>query len=84
MNSEAVMAQPQPGEQLNLTRLAIIIGVLAGIFGLVGAWFILPYRMEQAEKNISEMQAVQHQQQEVLIRIDENVKELRRVQRTNP
>lgn len=79
--------------KINLTRLAVVIGVLASIVGLFGAWITLPSRMEAAEKKqevfevrierrLEATEAEARQQREILIRIDENVKELRRLQRT--
>lgn len=74
---------------INVTRLAVIVGVLAAVAGLAGAWFILPYRMDAAEKSqvifeakverrFESNETEQRQQREILIRIDENVKDLRR------
>lgn len=80
--------------KVNVTRLGIVLGVIATIAALAGAWFVLPYRMEAAERvqttfeakverrfELTEAEA--RQQREILIRIDENVKELRRNQRSN-
>lgn len=68
----------EPEMNLNLSKLGIVIAVLAGIAGLAGAWFVLPYRMDAAEKAISEHTSQLAAQREILIRIDENVKDLRR------
>lgn len=76
--------------KFSLTRLGIILGVLAALTALLGSFFILPYRVEASEKRqeafesktdnrFSATEAEQKQQREILIRIDENVKELRRV-----
>lgn len=40
-----------------LQRVAALLGILAGIAGLLGAWFVLPYRMDAAEKAIREVQS---------------------------
>lgn len=74
--------------KINLTRLGVIIGTIAGIFALAGAWFVLPFRVEAVEKQAIEFtarverrfeatEAEQRQQREILIRIDENVKQLK-------
>lgn len=67
--------------KINLSRLGIIVGVAAAIAALFGAWFVLPYRVGQAEEKIKAVETEQRQQREILIRIDENVKELRRSNR---
>ena len=63
--------------KLNLTKLGVVVGVLAGVVGLLGAWFILPYRMNAAEAKIVSLEARIEQQSALLIRIDENVKQLK-------
>jgi hypothetical protein len=88
------MSSDQSDIKINLTRLAVVIGVLAGIIGVFGAWITLPSRLEAAEKKqeifetrverrFEATEDFARKQQEVLIRIDENVKELRRMQRAN-
>lgn len=67
--------------KINVNRVAVFIGVAAGVAGLFGAWFILPYRVGEAEEKIKAVEAEQRQQREILIRIDENVKLLRRSNR---
>lgn len=80
--------------RVNFTRLGVILGVVAAIMALAGAWVVLPYRVEAAEKaqasfeakverRFEATEAEARQQREILIRIDENVKELRRLQRAN-
>lgn len=80
--------------KINVTRLSVALGVIAAIAALAGAWFILPYRVEAAEKahaafeskteiRFAANEAEARQQREILIRIDENVKQLRRAQRIN-
>lgn len=77
-----------PEVKINFSRLVVILGVIAGIAGLFGAWFVLPYRMEAAEKKqetfefkverrFESNEAEQRAQREILIRIDENVKALK-------
>lgn len=81
--------------KLNLTRLGVIIGILAALTALLGSFFILPYRVEASEKRqdafesktdnrFSANEAEQKQQRDILIRIDENVKELRRITHREP
>lgn len=70
--------------KLNVTRVGVTVGVLAAIVALLGAWFILPYRMEAAEKKIAAHDTELASMREILIRIDENVKDMRRADRRNP
>lgn len=70
--------------KINLTRLGVTLGVLAALVALAGAWFILPYRMDAAEKKIAAHEAELGAMKEILIRIDENVKDMRRSDRRNP
>lgn len=74
--------------KLSLGRVSLVLAVLLGAAGLFGAWFILPYRMEAAEKAQASFEAKTElrfdrtenearQQREILIRIDENVKALK-------
>lgn len=54
-----------------LARVLAVIGVLSGIAGLLGAWFVLPYRMDAAEKAIREVQKQSATDHDLLQRIDE-------------
>lgn len=78
--------------RINLNRLGVILGVITALVALAGAWLVLPYRVEQTEKaqslfetkverRFETTEAEQRQQREILIRIDENVKELKRTSR---
>lgn len=63
--------------KLNLAKVGGIIGILAGIAGLLGAWFVLPYRVTATETEIISLKTRMEMQHEILIRIDENVKQLK-------
>lgn len=74
--------------KINLTRLSVILGTLALIAAFAGTWFILPFRVEaverqavdftaRVERRFETTEAEQRQQREILIRIDENVKQLK-------
>ena len=63
--------------KLNLAKVGGIIGILAGIAGLLGAWFVLPYRVTATETEIVSLKTRMEMQHEILIRIDENVKQLK-------
>jgi hypothetical protein len=62
---------------INLNRVALAIGVASGLIALAGAWFLLPYRVDAVEKRTSAVEQKLDAQQQLLIRIDENVKLLR-------
>lgn len=91
MSSTSNPPQPRdPGNlRLDVTKLGLIVAVLSGTAALFGAWFVLPYRMEQAERKqevfesrtevrFKEAEKEAREQKDILIRIDENVKQLRR------
>jgi hypothetical protein len=62
---------------LNVSKLAVVVAVIASLTAMTGSWFVLPWRVAAAEKAVSDVQTEQRKQNEVLIRIDENVKLLR-------
>lgn len=63
--------------QINISRLAVGVALLAGLSGMLGAFVILPYRMSAAEAEISILKGKVEMQSDVLARIDENVKQLK-------
>jgi hypothetical protein len=59
---------------LELTGLMIsIIGGVAGIAGMVGAFYVIPYRMEAAETQIRHLSASHEKDHELLNRIEERL-----------
>lgn len=88
MSSDTTVSQHETASNINLPKLALVIGVIATLMALTGAWVVLPYRVDQAEKNIHALDSrvvqkfenidrEQREQREILIRIDENVKQLK-------
>jgi hypothetical protein len=63
--------------RINLGRVGAAVGIIAGVAGLLGAWVLLPYRMEAAEKRIASLEQEAKTARELLVRIDENVKSLK-------
>lgn len=63
--------------KIDLAKLGMVAGLLVATFSLIGAWVVLPYRVAAAEAAIARVQAEQQKMNEVLIRIDENVKSLK-------
>lgn len=65
------------GEMTFLQRVGLVVGILVGMVGMFGAWFVLPYRVDAAEKKVERLEREQATMREILIRIDENVKVLK-------
>ena len=59
--------------KLNLSQLALIVGICAGVFGAIQAYAVLPYRVEETEKAIRSIQDELKGTREILIRIEERV-----------
>lgn len=83
----ATATQVENEDRPRLLKTVLIIGALctalAAITGFAKAWVILPYRLEQAEKQSEAIKVEQAQtakdlreMKEMLIRIDEKVKKL--------
>lgn len=81
MPHSAESAQESPEVKINLSRMGVVLGVVAALFALAGAWVVLPYRMDQVEQKVRVHDTDLSTMKEVLIRIDENVKELKRLDR---
>lgn len=62
-----------PKVHSRLAEWGIVISVIAGLAGLVGAWFVIPYRVEAAEKAIEKLKAEVQSDHDVIIRLDANV-----------
>jgi sensor domain CHASE-containing protein len=75
MNSEP--APDTSSMKIDLTRLALPLAVISGLVALAGAWLLLPYRLEAVEKRTTVVEQKLDAQQQLLIRIDENVKQLK-------
>lgn len=58
-----------------LETWAVIVAILTGLVGFFGAFVILPYRMEAAEKAITTIQTERDVDRELLVRIDERGKQ---------
>lgn len=67
--------------KLNLDKMALFVAVVTGIAALAGAWVLLPYRVNLVEQRTSAVESKLDAQQQLLIRIDENVKALKEAQR---
>jgi len=67
--------------QLNLTRIGLLVGMIGGAIGIGGTFFVMPYRIEAAERRISSLEEQVASSRELLVRIDENVKALKEAHR---
>lgn len=57
-----------------LERAAITVGLIGGVLGLLASlsfFFLVPYRMEAAERDISALQTKETASHDMLVRIDE-------------
>jgi len=70
-------ATAEPSFNINASRISLLLAIALGIVSLAGAWFILPYRVTEVERKLQILEASDAHQQEILIRIDENVKALK-------
>jgi uncharacterized membrane protein len=57
--------------KVSLTRIGMVLGVLAAVAALFGTFVILPYRMDAAEKSIKAIQDKTEVDHDLLQRIDE-------------
>lgn len=58
----------------NLTVIGLVVSVTAGVFGFVGTFTILPYRINAAEIEIKQLKEERRADREILIRIEEQLK----------
>lgn len=55
----------------SLSRIGLVVGLLSGITGLLGAFVLLPYRISAAEQEIRQVKIETRADHELLVRIDE-------------
>lgn len=55
----------------SLSRIGLVVGVVSGLSGLLGAFVLLPYRINAAESEIRQMKTEARADHELLVRIDE-------------
>ena len=55
----------------SLSRIGLVVGLLSGITGLLGAFVLLPYRISAAEQEIRQVKVETRADHELLVRIDE-------------
>ena len=53
--------------------LCSIIAVCAGVAGLIGAWVIIPYRVDGIEKRQAALEVSAKSDHDILVRIEERV-----------
>ena len=63
--------------KLKLETVAAVVVAFIALASAVGTFYLLPYRMAAAEAAIVVIQNDQRATRDVLIRIDENVKQLK-------
>lgn len=64
---------PAAGKDVSLsfTRLGLVVGVLLSIASLLGAFVVLPYRMDAAERRVQQIEKERATDHDLLMRIDE-------------
>lgn len=65
--------------KLNLAKTGLLVAILAGLAGLLGAWVVLPYRMSAAEATLSQLSHETRVDHEALTRVDERTARMERV-----
>jgi hypothetical protein len=53
--------------------VATIVAVLTGLSGLIGAWFVIPYRVEAVEKRQIAIEMVSKADHDILVRMEERL-----------
>lgn len=61
-----------------LEVMTLIIAVVSGLGAFFGAFVLLPYRMDAAEKAIVEVQGERKSDRELLVRVDERTARMER------
>lgn len=56
-----------------LTILALAIGVITGMVGLLGAWLVLPTKMELMNTRVGNIEQKQDRDHDLLTRIEERL-----------
>lgn len=59
-----------------LEAVCAIVGLVTGISGLIGAFVLLPYRLEAVEKQVAHLTSAAEMRKESLIRLEENMKRI--------
>lgn len=60
----------------SISVISMVVGITIGIFGFIQAYAVLPYRVDQNEKTIRTLTIESRDNRELLIRIEERVKDL--------
>lgn len=55
---------------------AAVIGLISGVAGLLGAWFIIPYRVTAVETRMEVLSTNAARDHDILVRIEERVKQM--------
>jgi len=78
-NTAGTAPDPMPDDdvKLNLTKIGVMLAVVAASASLLGAWVVFPYRLDAAEAKLIALETRMEAQNSLLIRIDENVKQLK-------
>lgn len=61
---------------VTLTQISVLIALIGSIYSAVETVAILPYRLERAETELKTLKAERDSDREILIRVDESLKNL--------
>jgi hypothetical protein len=64
-----------------IERVGIVVGIVAALTALFGAFAVLPHRVAATERRVDTMEVEMKSARELLVRIDENVKALKEARR---
>ena len=57
-----------------LKRIGLVLGILTGGLGILGAYVTIPRRLDEAEKRIETLQHQRETDHEILVKIEERLK----------
>lgn len=61
---------------VTLTQISVLLALIGSIYSAVETVAILPYRLDRAEYELKKMKAERDSDREILIRVDESLKNL--------
>lgn len=76
--------EPRSGFRQFIETIGLCVAVVGGVGGFVGAFYLLPYRMEGAEKRLEILARRYDADHELLLRIEERIINLQQEMRRKP
>ena len=66
-----------------LLLVSLALGVMTGISGLFGAWFVIPTKMEMTNQRVGAVEQKQDRDHDLLLRIEERLINVQKQQTTH-